>query len=101
MFFIGITMGLALAQTLSYMSFMPERYMALNSMGIGFSGLASLFLNAVLLLCFDKNDEFAREMTFYAFCFLLMTGTAAMYFAEKTSDFAQYYIILNSQETSY
>ncbi len=57
MFFIGITMALALAQTLSYMSFMPESYMALNSFGIGFSGVFTLSVNVILLLCFGADDS--------------------------------------------
>ena len=88
MFFIGVTQALALAQTLSYMSFMPERYMALNSMGIGFSGLISLGINTLLLVCFDESAEFARVMTSYTLCFLLMAGISAMYFVECKSDFA-------------
>ena len=87
MFLIGITMGAALAQTLSYMSLMPEKYMALNSMGIGCSGLVSLVLYAVLLLCFDDENEFGRVMTFYALCFILLSGISAMYLAERRSDF--------------
>ena len=87
MFFIGVTMALALAQTLSYMSFMPERYMALNSMGIGVSGLVALCLNILLLVCFGDSDsqEFPRIMTYYSIGFLMMTGIAAMYFVESKS----------------
>lgn len=87
---IGIMMGLALAGSLSYMSLMPARYMALNSMGIGFSGLISLILNAILLLIFGSSDssEFARVVTFYTLNFVLMTMTASMYFYERNSLFA-------------
>ena len=93
MFLIGVTMATALAQTLSYISLMPERYMALNSMGIGFSGLISLGLNSVLLLCLDgAAEDFTRVMIAYGLCFLSMTGIAAIYFLERKSDFAQYYI---------
>ena len=93
MFLIGVTMATALAQTLSYISLMPERYMALNSMGIGFSGLISLGLNSVLLLCLDgAAEDFTRVMIAYGLCFLSMMGIAAIYFLERKSDFAQYYI---------
>ena len=92
MFLIGVAMGAALAQTLSYMSLMPERYMALNSMGIGFSGLTSLVLYAVLLLCFDTDHEFERVMTFYSLCFILLSGISALFIIERRSDFCQYYI---------
>ena len=100
MFFIGVTMALALAQTLSYMSLMPERYMALNSMGIGVSGLASLLLNILLLVCFGDSDsqEFTRIMTFFSIGFLMMTGIASMYFVESKSQYSQYYINLASLE---
>ena len=53
---IGVTMGLALAGSLSYMSLMPEQYMALNSMGIGFSGLISLLINTLMLLAMKDDD---------------------------------------------
>lgn len=53
MLFTGAFMGAALAQTLSYMSAMPERYMALNSMGIGASGLVSLAIYIILLLSYS------------------------------------------------
>lgn len=99
---IGITLALALAGSLSYMSLMPERYMALNSMGFGFSGLISALLNALLLLIFGSEDsnEFARVMTFYALCFIIMTITASMYFVERKSDFAQFYISMATTEGS-
>ena len=57
MLLIGVTMGVALAQTLSYMSFMPETYMALNSMRIGASGLISLIFYVILLLGYDQEGE--------------------------------------------
>jgi len=57
MMLIGIAMALALAGSLSYMSLMPERFMALNSMGIGFSGFISLVLNTLLLVIFGSDDE--------------------------------------------
>ena len=82
------------------MSFMPERYMALNSMGIGFSGLASLTINAILLGSFEESAEFARVMTSYTLCFLMMAAISTMYFVECKSDFAQFYIKLASQETN-
>ena len=71
-------MALALAQTLSYMSFMPEEYMGLNSFGIGFSGLFSLAVNVVLLYSFgdddadveDENREFVRVVTYYSIGFI-------------------------------
>ena len=89
MFFIGVFVALALAQTLSYMSFMPERYMALNSMGIGFSGLVSLVVNAILLLWLKEEDEiFTRTMISFSLCFILMSGIAAIFFLERKSDFA-------------
>ena len=65
MFFIGITMALALAQTLSFMSSMPEKYMALNSLGIGFSGFVSLFIYLILIVCFDDSQEYSRVLTYY------------------------------------
>ena len=65
MFFIGVTMALALAQTLSFMSSMPEKYMALNSMGIGFSGFASLFIYVILLVSFDDDKDYKRVLTYY------------------------------------
>ena len=94
MFFIGVTQALALAQTLSYMSLMPEKYMAFNSMGIGFSGLVSLGINVLLAFCFDEDAEFARVMTSYIICFLIMTTISAQYFIEHKSPFAQFYIKL-------
>ena len=65
MFFIGITMALALAQTLSFMSSMPEKYMALNSLGIGFSGFVSLFIYLILIVSFDDSQEYPRVLTYY------------------------------------
>ena len=95
MFFIGVAMALALAQTLSYMSFMPERYMALNSMGIGFSGLVSLGIYGTILLCLGSPDEeFKVVMIANSLCSILMLGIAAIYFFERKSPFAQYYIKL-------
>ena len=86
MLLTGVGMGLALAQTLSYMSSMPERYMALNSMGIGFSGLISLILYGILLECFKDDDHaFALNIIFYSMNFVLMTGIASMYFIESRS----------------
>lgn len=70
------------------MSMMPEKYMALNSMGIGMSGLVSLLLYATLLKCFDQDNEYARVLTYYIICFFLLTGVSAMYFVERKSAFA-------------
>lgn len=64
---------------------MPERYMALNSMGIGFSGLIGLLINGILLLCFSDENEFARVITFYVIGFLILTGIACMHFMERRS----------------
>ena len=86
-------MGLALAQTLSYMSFMPEKYMAINSMGIGCSGIISLLIYLVLLLVYgDKEKDFMLNMIFYGLNFILMTAISCIYFAERKSEFAQYFI---------
>ena len=96
---IGATTALALAGTLSYMSLMPERFMALNSMGIGFSGLISLLLSSVLLLIFgshENGDSFVCVITFYALCCLIMMASASMYFFERKSAFAQFYISLST-----
>ena len=92
MFLIGLTQALALAGTLSYISFMPEKYMAFNSMGIGFSGIVALLVNTVLLGIFREGDEFARVLTSYTICFIMMAAVSAIYFFERKSDFAQFYI---------
>ena len=68
---------------------MPEKYMALNSMGIGFSGLISVLLYALLLSIYgtgDDDSEFERIMIFYTMQFLIMTLSACMYFFERKSD---------------
>ena len=65
---------------------MPERYMALNSMGIGFSGLVCFGINGVLLLIFnDPDEEFTRVMIAYSLCSAIMVGIAAIYFLERKS----------------
>lgn len=94
MFLIGLTQALALAGTLSYISFMPEKYMALNSMGIGFSGIVSLAVNALFQAIFPVGDEFVRVLTSYTLCFIMMAAISAIYFFERKSDFAQFYIKL-------
>ena len=95
MFLVGIAQATALTQTLSYMSYMPERFMALNSMGIGFSGLLSLLVNAILQLIFDsKSQDFTRTTISYFICFLIMAGASSMYFVEKNSNYARYFIEL-------
>ena len=82
-------MGAALAQTLSYMSAMPERYMVLNSMGIGTSGLVSLAIYIVLLLSYsDQDKDFTMNLVFFILNFVLMTAISSLYFLERKSDFA-------------
>ena len=89
MFLVGTTQATALAQSLSYMSYMPERFMALNSMGIGFSGILSLLINVILLAWLpDASQDFTRTLISYFSCFLIMAGAASMNFVEKKSLFA-------------
>ena len=91
------------------MSFLPEKYMCLNSLGIGMSGLISLLINSICLLGFDNKRDFARTMTVYTINFFIMTGVSIMYFFERRSRLALYYINLacidlildkNSQRTN-
>ena len=79
------------------MSMMPEYYMALSSMGIGFSGLLSFLLYGILLVTIEDDErEFERVSIYYAICFVLMTIVSAMYFLERNNDFAQYFINLSN-----
>ena len=88
LFLIGVCQALTFAGTLSYISMMPEKYMALNSMGIGFAGLLSFLLNGILLLCFDEENEYERVIVYYAICFILLSGVSAMYFIERKNEYA-------------
>ena len=97
MLFTGAFMGAALAQTLSYMSFMPEHYMALNSMGIGVSGLVSLAFYSILLSSYADKD-FTMNLVFFILNFVMMTAISSLYFFECNSNFAQYYIRLSAKD---